>query len=92
MKKQSDVQPSKSRDLTVESVTQSVAVSPDGEEISRAPAAKTNWESKCFWFVNIFYCFFFLFVCRCKPLTDEDIYDVDPTDETERDNSVQDMY
>ena len=33
--------------------------------------------------LNILYCFYFQFVCKCSPIVDEDIYDIDPRNKTE---------
>ncbi|KAK2949702.1 Multidrug resistance-associated protein [Blattamonas nauphoetae] len=34
---------------------------------------KKNHEESHFWFANLFMCFIFPFVCRCKPVVDEDM-------------------
>lgn len=49
---------------------------------------KKNLESSCNWFLNIFFCFFFPFVCRRKPLSDEDIYEVDQNDSCEKNGKL----
>lgn len=45
---------------------------------------KKNLESSCNWFLNVFFCFFFPFVCRISPINDEDIYEVDKNDACEK--------
>ncbi|KAA6388868.1 MAG: ABC transporter ATP-binding protein, partial [Streblomastix strix] len=41
---------------------------------------KQNLEERHPFILNLFYCFFLPFVCRIKPVTDDDIYDVDSHD------------
>ncbi|KAA6383301.1 MAG: ABC transporter: Multidrug resistance-associated protein, ATP binding protein [Streblomastix strix] len=41
---------------------------------------KRNLEEKHPFILNIFYCFFLPFVCRVKPITDDDIYEVQSDD------------
>jgi hypothetical protein len=45
---------------------------------------KKNPEENGFWFLNVCYCFFLPFVCRKKPVTDEDIPDADTRDSCTR--------
>lgn len=33
---------------------------------------------------NIWYCFYFQYVCKCSPVQDEDIYDVNPDNKTSK--------
>ena len=41
-----------------------------------------NYEQKNSFFSNLFYCFFYPYVCRLQPITDEDIPDVSYEDST----------
>lgn len=49
------------------------------KEVKRKPNAEYN----SFFFFNIWYCFYFRFVCRCDPIRDEDIYDINPDNRTD---------
>lgn len=49
------------------------------KEIQRKPNAEYN----SFIFLNIWFCFYFRFVCRCTPIQDEDIYDINPENKTD---------
>ncbi|KAA6389235.1 MAG: hypothetical protein EZS28_015235, partial [Streblomastix strix] len=43
-------------------------------------ASKPNLEDKHPFVLNLFYCFFMTFVCRIKPITNEDIYQIGERD------------
>lgn len=49
------------------------------KEIQRKPNAEYN----SFFLSNIWFCFYFRFVCRCSPIQDEDIYDINPDNKTD---------
>lgn len=58
------------------------------KEIHRKP----NGEYHSLLIFNIWYCFFFRFVCRCDPIQDEDIYDVNPENRTDYVTDKGDKY
>ncbi|KAA6376967.1 MAG: hypothetical protein EZS28_027506, partial [Streblomastix strix] len=45
-----------------------------------AVTTKQNLEETHKFFYNLFYCFFMPFVCRVKPVLNEDVYDIDSHD------------
>lgn len=53
-------------------------------EVEDKGKKKKNLESSCNWVLNVFFCFFFPFVCRISPVNDEDIYEVDKNDACEK--------
>ena len=53
------------------------------KEHIRNTKRKPNSEYNSPFICNLFFCFFFQFVCRLSDVQDEDIYDVHPMDRTE---------
>ena len=51
-----------------------------GKEIKRKPNSEFTNPFLC----NLFYCFYFQFVCKCSYIADEDIFDVHPRNATDR--------
>ena len=48
----------------------------------------TNYEDKFFWFMNFFYCFYFPYICRIDPLTEEDVPVIAEHDQTEKNSQI----
>lgn len=51
----------------------------NAEEVKRG----NNSEENSFFICNFFYCFFFRFVCRIKPIRNSDIYNVEKADNSD---------
>lgn len=61
----------------MESKTEAAGLSK--KEIHRKPNAEYN----SLFLLNIWFCFYFRFVCRCIPIQDEDIYEINPENKTD---------